>query len=519
MQPNSLISTSSLSIKTPDGRQIVDQLNMQLGCEKVAIIGRNGVGKSTLIKALTEQEKACCVQRTDDYYCVYQSMDSNQFNPLSVAKDDVLQRFSMFNEKLVFKEFGKIGLAPVLHKQAFSQGELRKLNLVFAKLNDSELLLLDEPTIDLDEQGKTWLLDWLCNWRGGLIVATHDQQLQAIFKDFFILAESGCHYVSGSYEDVYNALAQQQLDQQIKYLSNLNDLLEQEKRADKLKKRWQQKKNQGRLRELRRMTPKVRLNTKRSRAQENQGRVAGIRKDRIDTLTDMVKRARRQLQVSLPLTVFMPTFLEDKDEVFIELQDVTLAPFFHHLCFSVGRQRLAVVGANGAGKTTLIELMLRQRQADAGRVIAKLERIGYIAQGASNWQLYMSLLEYLLRHSKQRPLSELMQIVVAHRFPLGLAERPMISLSPGERLRAALICLFSCGNGQTINGENSIECLVLDEPTVSLDSLALGELRDILNLWQGGLVVVSHDQSFLCDIGISRQIQLNQGFRLNSVTT
>lgn len=508
MQSNTLISASNLCIKTPDGRKIVDKLNMQLGYEKVAVIGRNGVGKSSLIKALAEQETARGIQRTDSYYCVHQAMDNNQFNSWNVAKKNVLQRFSNFNDNQVFKEFAKIGLAIDQQREAFSQGELRKLNLVYAKLNDSELLLLDEPTIDLDEQGKKWLLNWLCDWRSGLIVVTHDLQLQAVFNDFFILAESGCRYVNGSYKKVKTALEQQHKDQQTKYLSDLNDLLEQEKRADKIDKRRQQKKNQGRMRELGRMTPKVRLNSKRSQAQQNQGRVAITRKDRRDTLTEMVKMARRQLTVSLPLKVFMPSLLADKGEPLMELRNVTIAPLFYQLSFSVGRQRLAIVGANGAGKTSLIELMLRQKQADEGIVITKLERIGYIAQGSSNWQLQTSLFEYLFRHSELQSHTEIMQIVVAHQFPLGLAQRAMASLSPGERLRAALICLFSCGNGQGNHGTNSLECLVLDEPTVSLDGLAVEELKDILNLWQGGLVVVSHDQSFLQDIGISQQIQL-----------
>lgn len=507
MQSNRLISTSSLSIKTADGRQVVDKLNMQLDNEQVAIIGRNGVGKSTLFRVLAAQEIDSNIQRTDDYYCVYQSIDENRFNSLSARKGDILPCFSKFDDKQVFKEFSKIGLESVLQRHTFSQGELRKLNLVYARLTNAALLLLDEPTIDLDEKGKKWLLDWLSGWDKGLIVVTHDRQLQSVFKHFFILAESGCRYVSGNHEDVDIIVAQQQQNQQMKYLNNLNHLLEQEKRSDKIDKRRQQKKNQGRLREIGRMTPKVRLNTKRSNAQESQGRVATIRKDRIDALTDMVKTARRQLNVSLPLTVFMPELLTDTGELLIELQQVTVAPLFHHLTFSLGRQRLAITGGNGAGKTSLIEVMLGQKRADEGKVITKHERIGYIGQGAGNWQLDMSLLEYLFRHSDQQSQSEVMKLVVTHHFPLGLAQRSMISLSPGERLRAALICLFVCGN----NGGKAIECLVLDEPTVSLDRLALFNLKEILNTWQGGLVVVSHDQEFLDEIGVTNRINLAKG--------
>ena len=105
-----------------------------------------------------------------------------QDNLLDANSSDINVLFSGFDHKQVFKEFSKIGLTSVQEKIGFSQGELRKLNLVYAKLQNADLLILDEPTIDLDEQGKKWLLDWLSSWRKGLIVVTHDQQLQANTK-------------------------------------------------------------------------------------------------------------------------------------------------------------------------------------------------------------------------------------------------------------------------------------------------------------------------------------------------
>jgi ATPase subunit of ABC transporter with duplicated ATPase domains len=502
MSAITLISSSSLTLNTPDGRQVVKDLNMHLAFEQVAIIGRNGVGKSTLVKALAAQETASNITRTENFYCVYQSMSENLFNANSI---NVYLCFAEFEQKQVFKEFSKIGLAYELDKTGFSQGELRKLNLIFAKLKNADLLLLDEPTIDLDEKGKKWLLDWLSSWQKGLIVVTHDQQLQRQFEHFFILSEAGCQYFSGNQADLITMQTQEQENQQIKYLNNLNHLIEQEKRSDQINKRRQQKKNQERLRELGRMTPKMRLNAKRSFAQESQGRVATIQNERMQSLSDTVKTARKQLKVSLPLKLFMPSFLADSVEPLIELRHVTLAPFFHDLTLSLTRKRLAITGLNGAGKSSLIEVILERRKPDSGQVLSRVNNIGYIAQDAANWQIDCSLLEYLFRQSATRSQTDIMQIIVAHKFPMGLAERPMGSLSPGERLRAALICLFTVGNSSAA----PIECLVLDEPTVSLDSLAFFTLKETLNSWQGGLVVASHDSEFLRDIGISDTIQLN----------
>jgi ATPase subunit of ABC transporter with duplicated ATPase domains len=90
--------------------------------------------------------------------------------------------------------------------------------------------------------------------------------------------------------------------------------------------------------------------------------------------------------------------------------------------------------------------------------------------------------------------------VAAHRFPAALAERPLASLSPGERVRAALIALAV--------RTPRVELLVLDEPTNHLDLLATAQLESLLRAWPGGLIVVSHDREFLNQIGIDHVLSL-----------
>ena len=87
-----------------------------------------------------------------------------------------------------------------------------------------------------------------------------------------------------------------------------------------------------------------------------------------------------------------------------------------------------------------------------------------------------------------------------HRFPFALAQRPIKSLSPGERVRAALICLYHrCP---------AIELLVLDEPTFGLDFVRLSALREALKSWPGATVIVSHDRDFIESIGVRHEIKL-----------
>ena len=253
------------------------------------------------------------------------------------------------------------------------------------------------------------------------------------------------------------------------------------------------------------MTSRQRLNSKRSWAQESQARVAATSQHKRDVMMDMLKAARKQLNVSLPLSSVVPAITEAHDKNYLELESVSLEGVFEDVTLSLSRQRVAITGDNGAGKTSLLEVMLDLKSPDSGRVISPLKHYGYISQNATNWKIEESLFEYLWQRSSGKSYEEVISGVIAHKFPLGLADKPMRELSSGERLRAALICLFTCRNFD----DAPMDYLVLDEPTVSLDLLGLSSLKEVLNLWSGGLIVVSHDKGFLNDINLESFIKLS----------
>jgi ATPase subunit of ABC transporter with duplicated ATPase domains len=200
----------------------------------------------------------------------------------------------------------------------------------------------------------------------------------------------------------------------------------------------------------------------------------------------------------------MPTLPSEVDPEVLTLQGASASvgarPLFEALDLRVGRERVAVVGPNGAGKTTLLEIMLGQRSPRTGSARCKRSKIGHIEQGGANWLLDDSLLTQL-SFCGASPQSAA-ELLLAHHFPLALGQRPLRSLSPGERARAALICLFARAP--------AVELLILDEPTFSLDLLAQRALARALRAWPGGLVVASHDREFLAAIGVDRTIRLGE---------
>jgi ATPase subunit of ABC transporter with duplicated ATPase domains len=460
-----LIEVSGATILTPTGRPLFDGMSLRLSREHVALIGRNGVGKSTLLAVLAGDAEA---------------------------------------EGGRVKTWSKPYFVPqALRTEALSQGERRKLALVEAQSSGAEILLLDEPSEGLDDVAVSWLRSWLKEWPGCLVTASHDRRLLGDFQHFFIVSESGCRYFFGNLAELDAEIDREHQETQVRYVRNLHRLAVQEEHTVHVARRKARKKRYGRCSELDRATPRIRLNQKRDDAQVSHGRWARVREARLDSLRQWSKSTRRALGVSLSLELPVPALPEATKDVVV-LSDVSLRAqgrwLFQSINLRLGRPRLGVVGPNGAGKTTLLEILSGRRTPTTGSAFRDLSRIGTIGQGGADWMLDDTLLSCLSREGPPGASDDLAELLVAHKFPFALAERPMRSLSPGERARAALICLF--------RRSPAAELLILDEPTYSLDLVGQRAMTTALSAWPGGLVVASHDRAFLSAIGMSAFIEL-----------
>lgn len=471
-----LIELTNGTISTPNGRVLFDGLNLLFGKERAALIGRNGVGKSSLLAVLAGQQ--------------------------TLSSGSIRLRGKVV---LVPQRLGSIRRrdGSEVSPSDSSQGELRKAALKEAFSSDAQILLLDEPSEDLDEATVEWLSALLGTWNGAVIVASHDPRILQDFQDFFIASESGCRAFSGSVHQLFEQMEQEALDAELRYVSNLNRLVENEERIEKITRRRDRKKRYGRCSELDRATSKIRLNTKRSRAQVYQGKFKQLREESRAQVRQWTKATRRALSVRFSVRLEVPTLPEPCTKDLVTMSNIAYRvgerELFSGLNLSVRRDRIAAIGNNGVGKTTLLELILGQRSPTSGKVAREASRIGSIAQGGADWMLENSLVE-LLSTRARRTTEQIAELLLAHRFPFALANRPLTTLSPGERVRAAFITLF-----QQIP---TLELLVLDEPTYSLDLVGRSMLTEALQLWPGGLIVASHDHDFLAEIGIDRTIRI-----------
>jgi ATPase subunit of ABC transporter with duplicated ATPase domains len=467
-----LLEAHGLTIETPGGRALVRDLTLHLGRERVALVGRNGVGKSTLLDVLAGRREA--------------------------ASGRIVRR-------------GRHLLLPQLAAQTdddaagSSPGERQRRRLEQARAARPELLLLDEPSQELDARGVAWLASWLAEWRDGLVVVSHDRRVLRAFDQFVVLAESGCRLVSGTFDELLAELEREREDGERRYLGHLNRLVASEEHNAAVRRRRQRKKNLGRIRELKRCPARIKLNDKRSYKQESQGKRRVLQEARIGAARDEAKTARRALRVDLPLEVALPRLPEGPASPVLACEGLTAEAdgrsLFRDLAFTIGRERVAVVGPNGSGKTTLLEVVLGLREPAAGHARRDASRLGYVAQGAANWRLDDSVAELVARELDAPPSPDALGALLhAHRFPLALASRPLATLSPGERVRAALVCLT--------RRRPTPELLVLDEPTQHLDFAGLAALEAVLAAWPGGLLLVNDDPELLGRLGVARTITL-----------
>jgi ATPase subunit of ABC transporter with duplicated ATPase domains len=460
-----------VDIDAPGGRPLLRGLDVTMGHERVAIVGRNGVGKSTLLRVLAGKQ--------------------------APKRGRVIVRGEVLHVPQ------QLAQAP---GAAGSPGELRRRALERVRCASADLLLLDEPSRDLDAHGVRWLVEWVEGWRGALLLVSHDRRLLECFQQFVVVSEAGCEIFEGGLQALLQERRERDRAQSRKYVQALAKLQAEEAHNARVARRRLRKKNGGRVRELDRCPSRALLNAKRSYAQQSQGKRAKLQRARIDELRDWTQAMRRALSVRLPLSR-VAVEPEDREEPSVQLRAVAAhiegRPLFAGLNLSLRRQRLAITGPNGAGKSTLVDIIAGAREPHAGRVRLQPRAIAYVAQNAANWRRGTCLLEALWVESEARSKEEAAELLVRHEFPMALATRPLESLSPGERLRAALVCIFS--------RRPVPQLLVLDEPTEDLDLVGVDTLSRLLCGWRGALVVVSHDADFLATIGATHELAMGTG--------
>lgn len=491
------------SIHLQYGTQVIlDDVNLSITRgEKLGLLGRNGTGKTTLLKLLAGELSADSGERWErpgiriarlqqtlpdaDQLSVYDVVASglaeagrllSEYHKLIQSDQPDMDALSRVQQKLeaadgwqlqtrVETTISQLQLPAEATMGELSGGWRRRVALAQALVSQPDLLLLDEPTNHLDIPAISWLEEQLATFPGAIILITHDRRfLQNVANS---IAELDRGYLTQWRGDYQGFLRHR--EQQLEAEERANDLFDKKLAQEEVWIRQgikaRRTRNEGRVRALKAL---------RSERQD--------RRERTGTANFAVESSGQSGKIVAELQHVDKSFGEQ--------------PILKDVSTIIQRgDRVGIVGPNGAGKSTLVKLLLGKLEPDAGKIIfgSKLE-LAYSDQLRDQLDPQKNLIDNVcggqdfieINGKSRHAISYLGDFL----FSPERVRTPVKALSGGEQNRAILAKLFS----------KPANLLVLDEPTNDLDIETLELLEEILLTFKGTVLLVSHDRDFMDNV-------------------
>ncbi len=504
-----------LTCQFADGETLFGPLDLAFDRQRCGLVGRNGVGKTQLLRLIAGLDQpgnghveshaalAYVAQQPEiaphttlaqllGYGEVFAALARlEQGRPLADDIDRLEGRWDL-NDRLqnAFAAAGLPAFDPLRSASSLSGGERMRASLCGALLGEADFLLLDEPTNHLDSAGRAWLYQLLDQWRGGLLIASHDRQLLGRMERIVELTPGALRSYGGNYEDYRR---QRDTEQQAAR-ADLEHARE-ERRRTRARQQKEHDMSQRRSAQTLRVVDTLNIASfervaYKSAAKESLGTLRKQHQDRRDSLDAAVREAYQRVEEEPPVLLALPGSEVNANKQVLVLERLQL-PFVSAPPLDLridGPMRVALTGPNGCGKSTLLKTLLGQLTALSGHCHCPLST-AYLDQTLSQLDPGLSVMEHL--GLQDSPLAEGALRTRLAQLQLG-ADRialPLGSLSGGERLKAALAC--------ALWRRQPAQLLLLDEPTNHLDLASSLAIETALADFPGAMLVVSHDEDFL----------------------
>ena len=438
--------------------------------EKIGIVGINGTGKSTLLKiaaGLEEPDEGSVIRAN---HVVINFLPQNpEFEPSKSVLDNVMEkiittdmdethRWSLESEaKALMLKLGISDFSQACGE--LSGGQRKRLALVAAVLKPCDVLVMDEPTNHLDYDMVEWLEEFLRNWRGALLMVTHDRYFLDSVCNRIVEVDRGSIY---SYDTNYSGFLA--LKAQREEYARASE----RKRQSILRKEieWMQRGARAR-------STKQKAHIQRYEALRDQEGIKEVQKLEMSSLSTRLGRSTIEI-----------------NNVSKAFGDIVCVKDFTYILLK--GDRIGFVGKNGCGKTTLMKMIAGFLEPDSGTIeVGQTVKIGYYGQEVVFPEPNQRVIDYIKDTAEyvrtEDGLVSASSMLERFLFPAEQQYSPIGKLSGGEKRRLNLLRVLM----------EAPNVMILDEPTNDLDTETLAILEDYLDNYDGIVVTVSHDRYFL----------------------
>jgi ATPase subunit of ABC transporter with duplicated ATPase domains len=522
------IVLSNLAWSTPGGKSLFTNLDLSFGDERAGLVGRNGVGKTTLLElisgSLSPQAGTISVhgrlavlrqavqvgpdETIADLFGVTEALAVLGRAEAGEATVEDLAAADWTLEARIASALGRLGLEalPDTCLIALSGGQRTRAGLAALVFAEPDFLILDEPTNNLDRPGRAALIDLLAEWRNGAIVVSHDRELLEAMDSIVELTSLGTTRYGGAWSHYREIKA-------LELAAAQHDLADANKRVASLTRNTQamaerkaRKDGAGQRKAAQGGQPRIVLGGMKERSEGTSGEHARLAERWREQALATASAAQERIEILQPMSVTLPPTGLAAQRVVLEVEGITAGyapgrPIIQALSLVItGPERIAVTGPNGSGKTTLLALIAGTKQPWDGTV-RTLTRFAMLDQQVSVLDPSVSIRDNFRRINPQADENACRAALARFMFRADAALQIVSTLSGGQLLRAGLACV--------LGGSAPPPFLILDEPTNHLDIDSIEAVEAGLRAYDGALLVVSHDETFLEAIGISRRLMMS----------
>lgn len=548
------ISIQHISYIHPDKEILFSELNFAISKgQKLGLVGNNGCGKSTLLQIIAGRliPSVGVIVRPDDLYFIPQHF--GQYDSLTIAqalqidrKQEALhailsgdasnENFKILDDDWNIEERSVaalhswgIGQFPLSHPMhLLSGGEKTRAFLAGMDIHQPSVILMDEPTNHLDVSGRKRLYDWVEKCRSTLLIVSHDRTLLNLLPEICELEKHRISYYGGNYEfykeqkSLMQEALQQRIDEKEKALRMAR------KAAREMAERRDKQNMRGEKTNSKKGMPRIVQNALQSKSEQSTGKLNNAHKEKTDKLNEERNKLRSSLSLPAELKTDFNSSSLHRGKILVTAEEINFGYVSnqdenvcypdnncHNITFNeqflwlapvsfqiISGDRLRIEGTNGSGKTTLLKLITGQLEPQQGTIARADFTYVYLNQDYSIINDRNSILEQAYAfNSRNLPEHEIKIILNRYLFPASEWDKSCRKLSGGEKMRLAFCCLMI--------SNNTPDMFILDEPTNNLDIQSIEIIASTIKKYTGTVIVISHDNYFIQEIGIEKRILLS----------